>query len=84
MIHWIFSISLVELEERRRGFAKLTAAYKTLKDKFWTKEGPSYLDHWGGAMEPSIMRINSLAAEIATAESIAERLAIKGREEVSH
>jgi hypothetical protein len=31
----------------------------------------------------SVPRIDSLAAEVATAESIAERLAVEAREEVS-
>lgn len=80
----MFSISLAELEERRRGFAKLKAAYKTLKERFWKEEGRSYFDHWGEAMKPSLMGINSLAAEIATAESIAEELAAEAWEKVSH
>ena len=74
---------LVELEERRRGLKKLQAAYKTLTDEFWTEEGPSYFDRWGRAMEVPLSRIVSLAAEVATAESIAERLAVEEREKVS-
>lgn len=59
------------------------AAYKALTDEFWTGEGPSYLDQWGRAMKLSLLRIDSLAAEVATAESTAERLATEAREEVS-
>ncbi len=79
-------IPLVELEERRRGFAKLQAAYKALTDEFWTEEGPNYFDRWGRAMEGTLLpRIDSLAAEVAAAECIAERLAVEAREkEVSH
>ena len=76
-----FTISLVELEERRRGFAKLNAAYKSLKDIVSPEEGPSYFDQWSRAMKPSLLRISSLAAEIATAECT---LAVDIREEVSH
>jgi len=75
---------LVELEERRRGFAKLNAACKALTDEFWTEEGPSHFDIWGKAMKQLPLRINSLAAEVAPAESLAERLATEEREEVSH
>jgi hypothetical protein len=76
---------LVELEERRRGFAKLNAAYKALTDEFWTEEGPSHFDLWSRAMKPSLLRMDSLAAEVATAEALAERLAAEEREkEVSH
>ena len=77
-------MSLVELEERRRGLEKLQAAYKALADEFWTEEGPSYFDQWGRAMEMPLSRIDSLAAEVATAESIAERLAVEEREKVSY
>jgi len=81
----MFSIPLVELEERRRGFAKLNAAYKALTDEFWTEEGPSHFDIWGGAMKQSLLRMDSLAAEVVPAESLAERLATEAREkEVSH
>jgi len=76
---------LVELKERRQGFEKLQAAFKGLTDKFWTEEGPNYFDQWGRAMRQSLFRNNSLAAEIATAESLTERLAVEARErEVSH
>ena len=81
----IFSIPLVELEERRRGLAKLNAAYKTLTDEFWTEEGHTHLDRWSRTVKLSLLRIGSLAAEIATAQSAAERSAIEAREkEVSH
>jgi len=81
----MFLISLVELEERRRGFAKLNAAYKALANEFWTENGPSYFDLWGRAIAPSLLRMDTLAAEVATAEPIAERLAAEARgKEVSH
>jgi hypothetical protein len=74
-------VPLVELEERRRGFAKLNAAHKALTDEFWTEEGPSHFDLWGGALQ----RMGSLVAEVAAAEAIAKRLASEAREkEVSH
>ena len=77
--------TLVELEERRRGFAKLNAAYKTLTDEFRTEEGPSHFDLWSRAMKRSLFRMESLAAEVATAESLAEKFAVEAREkEVSH
>jgi hypothetical protein len=50
---------LVELEERRRGFAKLNAAYKVLTDEFWTEEGPSHFDLWSRAMKSSLLRMDS-------------------------
>ncbi len=76
---------LVELEERRRGFAKLHAAYKVLRDRLGAEGGPIYFDVWGGRITPSFLRINALAAETATAESITERRAVIAREtEVSH
>ena len=74
--------TLVELEERRRGFAKLTAAYKALTDEFWTEEGPIHFDLWGRATKQSLLRMVSLAAEVAAAESLAERSARE--KEVSH
>lgn len=80
----MFLIPLVELEERRRGLEKLQAAYKALTDEFWTEEGPSYFEQWGRAMRMPLSRIESLAAELATAEDITERLAVEAREEVSH
>ena len=81
----IFSIPFIELEERRRGFAKLSAAYKALTDEFWTEEGPFHFDLWGRATKQSLLRMGSLPAEVATAESLAERLAVEVREkEVSH
>ena len=84
-MYLVFSIPLVELEERRRGFAKLNAAFKILTDEFWTEEGHTYFDRWGRAIKLSLLRIDTLAAEIATAASTAERLAIEAREkEVSH
>ena len=73
-------MQLVELEERRRGFAKLDAAYKALTDKFRTEEGPNQFDRWGRAMVPSLRRISALSTEIAAAQSITERLAIEARE----
>ena len=79
----IFSIPLVELAERRRGLAKLQAAYKALTDELWTEEGLSYFDRWG--VELSSLKVDSLAAEVATAESITERFAVEAQEkEVSH
>ena len=80
----MFSIPLVELEERRRGLEKLQAAYKALTDEFWTEEGPSYFDLWGRAIKTSVLRIHSLSVDIGTAESLAERLAVEEREKVSH
>ena len=81
----IFSIPLVELEERRRGFTTLNAAYKALTDEFRTEEGPSHFDLWGRAINQSLLQMDSLAAEVATAESLAERLAVEAREKaVSH
>jgi len=81
----MFSIPLVELQERRRGFAKLNAAYKALTDEFWTEEGPSHFDIWGEAMKQLPLRIDPLAAEIAPAQSLAEKVAAEEREnEVSH
>jgi len=76
---------LVELEERRRGFAKLNAAYKALTDELWTEEGPSHFERWGVVMKQPLLRMDSQAAEVATAESLAERLATEAREkEVGH
>ena len=75
------TVFLVELEERRRGFAKLKAAYKSLEDIVTLEEGTSYFDQWARAMKPSLLRISSLAAEIATAECT---LAVDVRDEVSH
>ena len=51
-----------------------------LADEFWTEGGPSHFDLWGRTMEPSLLRINSLTAEIATAESLTERLAVEAWE----
>ena len=56
------------------------AAYKALSDEFWTEEGPNHFDRWNRAMAPSVLRIDPLAAEIAAAESITERLAVEARE----
>ena len=77
---------LVELEERRRGFAKLNAAYKALRDRLMGEGGHlNYLVAWGRGSKPSILQINALAAETATAESITEKLAVIALEkEVSH
>ena len=80
----MFLVPLVELEERRRGLEKLQAAYKALTDEFWTEEGPSYFDVWGRNIETSVSRIYSLSVDIGTAESLAERMAVKAREQVSH
>ena len=81
----MFSILLVELKERRRGFEKLRAAFKALADKLWTEEGPNCFDQWGRAVKLSLLQNDTLAAEIATAKSHAERLAVEAREkEVSH
>ena len=81
----MFSILLVELKERTRGFEKLRAAFKALADNFWTEEGPNYFDQWGRAMKLSLLQNDTLAAEIATAKSLTERLAVEGMEkEVSH
>ena len=75
---------LLELEERKRGFKKLQTAYKALSGEFWTEEGPSYFERWGRALKPSLLRINTLAGEVATAESIAKGLADEPQEKVSH
>jgi len=75
--------TLVEIEERRRGLEKLQAAYKTLSNEFWTEEGTDHFDQWGTRVEMSLRRTDSLATEVATAESSAERLAVEEREEVS-
>ena len=56
------------------------AAYKALTDEFWTVEGPNYFDQWGRAVELSLLQNDSLAAEIATAKSLTERLAVEARE----
>ena len=56
------------------------AAYKALTDEFWTEEGSNHFDLWGRAMAPSLLRIDPLAAEVAAAESVAERLAVEARE----
>ena len=79
MVYSVFSVPLVELEERRRGLEKLQAAYKA-----WTEEGPSYFDLWGSAIKTSVSRIHSLSVDIGTAESLAERLAVEEREKVSN
>ncbi len=72
---------LVELEERRRGFAILDAAYQALRDILGTEGGPNIFDIWGRGITPSFLRINALAAETAAAE----RLTVIAREkEVSH
>ena len=83
-MYLVLLIPFVELQERRRGFVKLQAAYRALTDEFWTEEGPSYFDQWGRDMKPSLLRIDSLAADIASAESTVEGLAGEAREEVSH
>ena len=44
------------------------------------EEGPSYFDQWGRAMKLSLLRNDSLAVETATAESIAERIAVEALE----
>ena len=63
----------------------MNAAYKALTDEFCTEEGPSHFEKWGGVMKQSLLRLDSSAAEVATAESLAERLAVEAREkEVSH
>ena len=80
----MFSIPFVELEERRRALEKLQVAYKALTDEFWTEEGPSYFDLWGRAIKTLVSRIHSLNVDIGTAESLAERLAVEAREQVSH
>jgi len=74
---------LVEVEERKRGLEKLQAAYKALTNEFLT-EGTSHFARWGRTVEMLYPRIDTLAAGVATAESIAERLAVEAREEVSH
>ena len=83
-MYLIFSILLVELEERRRGFKQLQAAYKALSGEFWTEEGPNYFDRWGRALKPVLLQINTLAGEVATAESITKGLADGPQEKVSH
>jgi len=70
--------TLVEVEERKRGLEKLQSAYKALT------EGSSYFDQCCKTMEMSFRRIDSLAAEVTTAESIAERSAVEEREKVSN
>ena len=61
------------------------AAFKALTDKFWTEEGPNYFDQCGRAMKMSLLQNDTLAAEIETAKSLTERLAVEAREkEVSH
>jgi len=66
------------------GLEKLQVAYKALSNEFWTEDGPSCFDQWGKIMEMSQRRIETSTAEVATAESIAERLAVEAREEVGH
>ena len=81
----IFSIPLVELNERRGGFEKLKAAFKALTDKFWTEGGSNYFDQCGRAVKMSLLQNDSLATEIETAKLLTERLAVEAREEeVSH
>ena len=70
--------TLVEVEERKRGLEKLQSAYKALT------EGFSYFDQCCEPIVMSFRRIDSLAAEVTTAESIAERLAVEEREKVSN
>jgi len=70
----------VEIEERRRGLEKLQAAYRTLSNEFWTEEGTDHFDHWGSRVEMLSRRTDSLAAEVTTAESGAERSAVEERE----
>jgi len=77
-------ITLVEVEERMRGLEKLQAAYKALSNEFWTEDGTDYFEQWGSRVEISLRRADSLAAEVTTAESSAERLAVEEREEVSN
>jgi len=75
--------TLVEIEERKRGLEKLQAAYKALTSEFWMEgTSTSHFAQWGKTVEMLFPRIN--AAGVATAESIAERLAVEAREEVSH
>jgi len=76
--------TLVEVEERKRGLENLQAAYKALTKEFRAVEGTNHFSQWGRTVEMSLPGINALAAEVATAESIAERLAVEAREEVSH
>lgn len=73
-------MQLVELEERKRGFAKLHAAYKVLRDNLGAERGPNYFGEWGRRITPSFLRINALADETATAESITEGLVVIARE----
>jgi len=70
--------TLVEVEERKRGLEKLQSAYKALT------EGSGYFDQCCRTMVMSFRQIDSLAAEVATAESTAERLAVEEREKVSN
>ena len=44
------------------------------------EEGPNQSERWGKDMESLVLRISSLAAEVSTAESVAERLACEARE----
>ena len=76
---------VVELNERRGGFEKLKAAFKALTDKLCTEGGPNYFYQCGRAMKLLLLQNDSLAAEIETAKSLTERLAVEAREkEVSH
>jgi hypothetical protein len=50
--------------------------YKALTDELLTEGGINHPDLWGGA----ILRIDSLAAEVATAESLTKRLAAEAQE----
>ena len=76
----MISTSLVELAERRQGFAKLNKAFKALGDEFWTEGGPTHFDLWGIVMEPYFLQINSLTAEIITAKSLTKRSAVEAWE----
>ena len=81
----MFSIPLVELNQRKGGFEKLKAAFKALTDNLWTEGGPNYFDQCGRAVKMSLPQNDSLAAEIETAKLLTERLAVEVREkEVSH
>jgi len=79
-------ITLVEIKERRRGLKILQTAYKALSNEFWASEFSvgSYFDLWGENMGYLLRRIDFSTAEVATAEFIAERLAVEEREEVSN
>ena len=71
---------LVELEERKSGFTKLDAAYKALAGELGVGEYLNRFGTWGKEVQLLVEQTESLAAEVATAESVAKKLASEARE----